>query len=70
MEPFLPSPGRVHPPVNPADTEGTHMARQNEETKEVRDGRPAEIREGQQPQSRPEAEEDIPDPETVESVGY
>jgi hypothetical protein len=56
--------------VNPADTEGTHMARQNEETKEVRDGRPAEIREGQQPQSRPEAEEDIPDPETVESVGY
>ena len=46
------------------------MERQNEESPEVRDGRPAEIREGRQPQPPDEAEEDIPDPSTVESVGY
>jgi hypothetical protein len=36
----------------------------------IEDGRPAEIREGQEPQPADEAEEDIPDPSTVESVGY
>ena len=36
----------------------------------IEDGRPAEIREGQEPQAEPDKEEDIPDPSTVESVGY
>ena len=36
----------------------------------LEDGRPAEVREGQEPQPREKAEEDIPDPSTVESVGY
>jgi hypothetical protein len=34
------------------------------------DGRPAEVREGHEPQSEEQAEEDIPDPSTVENVGY
>lgn len=36
----------------------------------LEDGRPAEIREGQEPQPEEEAEEDIADPSTVESIGY
>ena len=34
------------------------------------DGRPVEAREGPEPQPEDEAEEDIPDPSTVVSVGY
>ena len=46
------------------------MERDDEKIEESGDGRPAEVREGQEPQSKDEAEEDIPDPETVENVGY
>ncbi len=41
--------------------------RRNEE---LEDGRPAEVREGEQPQADADKDEDIPDPSTVESVGY
>jgi hypothetical protein len=41
-----------------------------QESSELRDGRPVEVREGRTPQSSEEKEEDIPDPSTVESVGY
>ena len=41
-----------------------------QKTGAVPDGRPAEVREGQEPQTKEETEEDIPDPSTVESVGY
>lgn len=34
------------------------------------DGRPAEVREGREPQSAEEAQEDIPDEDTIENVGY
>lgn len=34
------------------------------------DGRPAEVREGLEPQPGDEAQEDIPDEDTIESVGY
>jgi len=34
------------------------------------DGRPAEVREGLDPQSDDEAQEDIPDKDTIENVGY
>jgi hypothetical protein len=34
------------------------------------DGRPAEVRQGLDPQPEDEAEEDIPDASTVDSVGY
>jgi hypothetical protein len=34
------------------------------------DGRPAEVREGLEPQSDDEAQEDIPDKGTIENVGY
>ena len=34
------------------------------------DGRPVDVREGREPQPDDEAEEDIPDPGTVESIGY
>jgi len=34
------------------------------------DGRPVERRDGQEPKPDDKAEEDIPDPSTVESVGY
>ena len=36
----------------------------------LEDGRPADVREGEEPQSAEEAEEDIPDSSTIESVGY
>jgi hypothetical protein len=36
----------------------------------IEDGRPAEVREGLEPQSDDEAQEDIPDKDTVENVGY
>ena len=34
------------------------------------DGRPAEVREGKEPDPKDNPEEDIPDPSTVENVGY
>ncbi|HYH52444.1 MAG TPA: hypothetical protein VEG38_23100 [Acidimicrobiia bacterium] len=34
------------------------------------DGRPAEVREGREPQTDDEAREDIPDKDTIENVGY
>jgi len=39
-------------------------------TAELQDGRPAEVREGREPQSSEERDEDIADASTVESVGY
>lgn len=36
----------------------------------LEDGRPAEVREGGEPQPEEQAEEDIPDSSTVESIGY
>ncbi len=36
----------------------------------IEDGRPAEVREGVEPQSDEEAQEDIADEETIENVGY
>jgi hypothetical protein len=46
------------------------MGDQEQEGPESQDGRPVEVREGREPQSREEKEEDTPDPSTVESVGY
>jgi hypothetical protein len=46
------------------------MERNEPKIEESGDGRPAEVREGQEPQPKDEAEEDIPDPSTVENVGY
>ena len=46
------------------------MERDEEKIEESGDGRPAEVREGQKPQPKDEAEEDIPDPSTVDNVGY
>ena len=46
------------------------MDRDKPKIEESGDGRPAEVREGQQPKRDDKAEEDIPDPSTVESVGY
>jgi hypothetical protein len=46
------------------------MERDERKIDESGDGRPAEVREGRDPQPADEAEEDIPDPSTVESVGY
>jgi hypothetical protein len=46
------------------------MEREDPKIEESGDGRPAEAREGTEPQTRDEAEEDIPDPSTVENVGY
>jgi hypothetical protein len=37
---------------------------------ELQDGRPVEVRDGEQPQSTEDCEEDIPDASTVENVGY
>lgn len=34
------------------------------------DGRPAEVREGQERQPEDEAREDIPDESTIDNVGY
>jgi len=36
----------------------------------LEDGRPAEVRQGEKPQTEEDKQEDIPDPSTVESVGY
>jgi hypothetical protein len=49
---------------------GLRMDDQRRDPEPLEDGRPAEVREGQQPQTQTEKEEDIPDPSTVESVGY
>jgi hypothetical protein len=49
---------------------GLPMDDQHRKDEPLEDGRPAEVREGQKPQTDREKEEDIPDPSTVESVGY
>jgi hypothetical protein len=46
------------------------MERDKPKIEESGDGRPVEVREGEEPQPKDEAKEDIPDPSTVESVGY
>lgn len=46
------------------------MEREDRKIEESGDGRPAEVREGREPEPDDEAEEDIPDPSTVENVGY
>lgn len=40
------------------------------ETPALQDGRPVEVREGEEPQSTEDREEDIPDASTVGNVGY
>lgn len=40
-----------------------------DDIEEAGDGRPAEVREGEEPE-KDSPEEDIPDPSTVENVGY
>jgi hypothetical protein len=42
----------------------------DDKIEESGDGRPVEVREGQEPEPDDKAEEDIPDPSTVENVGY
>ena len=46
------------------------MERDKRGPSDLRDGRPVEVRDGEQPQSAEDAEEDIPDASTVENVGY
>lgn len=46
------------------------MADKERDTTAIEDGRPAEVREGLEPQSDDEAQEDIADKETIENVGY
>jgi hypothetical protein len=46
------------------------MERKDPKIEESGDGRPAEVREGPDTQPKDEAEEDIPDPSTVDNVGY
>jgi hypothetical protein len=46
------------------------MENEKREPSELQDGRPVEVREGEQPQSTEDCEEDIPDASTVENVGY
>jgi hypothetical protein len=46
------------------------MDNEKNERTELQDGRPAEVREGEEPQSTEDCEEDIPDASTVENVGY
>jgi hypothetical protein len=46
------------------------MERDEPKIEESGDGRPVEVREGEKPQSKDDAKEDIPDPSTVENVGY
>ena len=42
----------------------------DDKIEEAGDGRPAEVREGKEPDTKESPEEDIPDPSTVENVGY
>ncbi|MDQ1491692.1 MAG: hypothetical protein QOJ23_4206 [Actinomycetota bacterium] len=37
---------------------------------DLQDGRPVGVRDGEQPQSAEDCEDDIPDASTVENVGY
>lgn len=55
--------GDEKPKNEPAKTEPP-------KTEPPEDGRPAEIRRGREPQPEEEAQEDIPDTSTVESIGY
>ena len=45
------------------------MGRRKDKIEETGDGRPAEVREGQEPE-KDNPEEDMPDPSTVDNVGY
>ena len=46
------------------------MGDKQREITPTEDGRPAEVREGAEPQPDDEAQDDIPDRETIENVGY
>lgn len=46
------------------------MEKDKHKNPELQDGRPVEVREGKVPQSKAEKQEDIPDTETVENIGY
>jgi hypothetical protein len=46
------------------------MERNERKIEESDDGRPVEVRKGEDPQPKDEAEEDIPDRSTVDHVGY
>ena len=46
------------------------MGDKQREITPTEDGRPAEVREGDEPQYDDEAQDDIPDRETIENVGY
>ena len=47
-----------------------HMGDKQREITPQEDGRPAEVREGREPEPDADPEEDIPDRSTIESVGY
>ena len=49
---------------------GMAMERDKRKIEKSGDGRPVEEREGQEPKADDKAEEDIPDPSTVENIGY
>ena len=46
------------------------MTDRKQDKPKIEDGRPAEVRVGETPQSPQERDEDIQDDSTVESVGY
>ena len=46
------------------------MAGRKHDKPEIEDGRPAEVRDGETPQSSEERDEDVQDDSTVKSVGY
>ena len=48
----------------------SRMGDKQREITPTEDGRPAEVREGREPQADDEAKDDIPDRETIENVGY
>jgi hypothetical protein len=48
----------------------TPVADREQEKPKIEDGRPAEVRDGESPQSSEERDEDVQDESTVESVGY
>ena len=44
--------------------------RDRDTSEALRDGRPVEVRDGDEPPSDVDANDDIPDPDTVRSIGY
>jgi hypothetical protein len=48
----------------------TGMGDKQRDITPTEDGRPAEVREGQEPQPDDEAQDDIPDKDTIDHVGY